>query len=401
MRVVSIPAIVLALISLSLPACDRMHAQEKEGHGEEHGRIVVTGPKAMPVTITQQYVCLIHSRRHINVCALESGYLTEIPVKEGQAVKKGDVLFNVMPTLYQAKLDAEAAEAQLAQLEFNNTRKLFDDKVVSFQEVALQQAKLDKALAKKKLAAAELNFATIRAPFDGIIDRLHEQTGSLVKEGEVLTTLSDNGVMWVYFNVPEARYLEYMAGQDGAKVTAKKGKHKKDDDEDEDDEDDDDDDDDERGKRTESPRIDLVLANGRKFQHAGKIGAIEAKFNHETGNIPFRADFPNPEGLLRHGQTGKVLIHRTLPNAVVIPQRATYEILDRRYVFVIDAQNVVHQREIVVDHELEDIFVIKSGLGPNDRFVLEGVRQVRDSQKVECEFRDPAEVLANQKTHAE
>jgi membrane fusion protein, multidrug efflux system len=368
MKALTIPAVILALVSLSLPACDRIHAEGKEQTDEEHGKIVVTSPKAADVTVTQQYVSLIHSRRHIKVCALENGYLTEIPVKEGQAVKKGDVLFQVMPTLYQARLDAEAAEAQLAQLEFNNTKKLFDDKVVSFQDVALQQAKLDKAQAKKKLAEAELNFATIRAPFDGIVDRLHEQNGSLVKEGDVLTTLSDNGVMWVYFNVPEARYLDYIADQ---------------------------------SRDRDARPIDLVLANGRKFQHPGKIGAVEAKFNPETGNIPFRADFPNPDGLLRHGQTGKVLIHRVLPNATVIPQRATYEILDRRYVYVVDAQNVVHQREIVVEHELEDIFVIKSGLSITDRIVLEGVRQVRDGQKVECEFRKPEEVLADQKNHAE
>ena len=120
-----------------------------------------------------------------------------------------------------------------------------------------------------------MNFTTVRAPFDGIVDRLHEQQGSLIKEGDILTTLSDNSVMWVYFNVPETRYLEYMAGLDQDK---------------------------------EDPKIELVLANGNKFQQTGKIGAIEAQFNNETGNIPFRADFPNPDGLLRHGQTGTVLI---------------------------------------------------------------------------------------------
>ena len=216
------------------------------------------------------------------------------------------------------------------------------------------QAKLAKAQAKAKLAEAELNFTNVKAPFDGIIDRLHEQQGSLVKEGDILTTLSDNSVMWVYFNVPEARYLEYMADLDQDK---------------------------------EDQQIELVLANGSKFQQTGKIGAIEAKFNNETGNIPFRADFPNPDGLLRHGQTGTVLIHRVLKNAIVIPQRATFEILDKRYVYVVGKDDVVHQREIVVQNELEDIFVIKSGLDVNDKIVLEGVRQVRDGEKVEYEFR--------------
>ena len=200
--------------------------------------------------------------------------------------------------------------------------------MVSQNEVTLLEAKLAKAQAKAELAKAELNFTTVKAPFDGIVDRLHEQQGSLVKEGDILTTLSDNSVMWVYFNVPEARYLEYMADPSQDK---------------------------------EDLQIELMLANGNKFPQLGKIGAIEADFNNETGNIPFRADFPNPDRLLRHGQTGTVLISRVLKDAIVIPQRATFEILDKRYVYVVDKDDVVHQREIVIQNELEDIFVIKNG----------------------------------------
>ena len=148
-------------------------------------------------------------------------------------------------------------------------------------------------------------------------------------------------------------------------------------------------------------KIELMLANGNKFPQTGKIGAIEAQFNNETGNIAFRADFPNPDGLLRHGQTGTVLISRTLKNAIVIPQRATFEILDKRYVYVVGKDDVVHQREIAVQNELDDIFVINKGLDVNDRIVLEGGRQVRDGEKVEYEFRSPEEVMANQKNHAE
>ena len=346
------------------------HAHKEETH-EEPRKVVATSPKAMDVTITQQYVCQIHSRRHINVCALDSGYLQEISVKEGQVVKKGDVMFKIVPVLYQAKYEAEKAEAKLAELEWKNTKTLFENKggaVVSQNEVLLYEAKMAKAQAKVKQAEAELNFADVKAPFDGIVDRLHEQLGSLIKEGDILTTLSDNSVMWVYFNVPEARYLEYMAGlkQD-----------------------------------QEDHKIELMLANHDKFPQTGRIGAIEAQFNNETGNIPFRADFPNPDRLLRHGQTGNILIHRTLKNALVIPQRATFEVLDKQYVYVVDKDDVVHQRAIVVQNELEDIFAIKKGLDVNDKIVLEGARQVRDGEKVEYEFRRPEEVIANQKNHAE
>jgi membrane fusion protein (multidrug efflux system) len=283
-------------------------------------------------------------------------------------VKAGDLLFKVVPVLYQAKFDAESAEAQLAQLEFNNTQKLADQKVVSQNELLLLEAKLMKAKAKAELAKAELNFTNITAPYDGIVDRLQHQLGSLVEEGEILTTLSDNSVMWVYFNVPERAYLEFKASQ---------------------------------SHEQEDLQVELVLANGNKFDHLGKIAAIEADFNNQTGVIPFRADFPNPDNLLRHGQTGNVVISRVLHNSIVIPQRATFEVLDKNYVYVVDDEDVAHQREITIKHELEDLYIIETGLKVDDRIVLEGVRQVRDGDTVEYEEREPEQVVSNLKYHAE
>ena len=191
------------------------HFQGHKGeHHQENQTIVLTSPKAMDVTVTQQFVCQIRSQRHIDVCALDGGYLQDISVKEGQAVKKGEVMFRILPVLYKARLDAELAEARLAQLEYNNTDSLFKGKaVVSENEVLLFKAKYDRAKAKADVAQAEMNFTEVKAPFDGIVDRLREREGSLIKEGDVLTTLSDNSVMWVYFNVPEAQYLEYMANR--------------------------------------------------------------------------------------------------------------------------------------------------------------------------------------------
>lgn len=346
-------AAVLKVKARRLDAEIHLEQAKVKSPGLAHHKIVVTSPKLKDVIITQQYACQINSRRHINVRSLQSGYLDEIPVKEGQAVKKGEVLFKVAPTLYKAKLDAELAEARLAEHDLKNAEKLFKDKVVSQYEVARLQAKLALVQTKAKQAEAELNFTMIRAPFDGIIDRLHEQEGSLITERDILTTLSDNSAMWVYFNVPQARYLEYMATL---------------------------------GQNKESPQIELVLTGGSRFQQKGKIGAIEAQFNNETGSIPFRADFPNPDRLLRHGMTGNVLIHRTLNNAIVIPQRATFENLGKRYVYVVDKDGVPHQREIVVQHELAGIFVIDSGVGGDDRIILEGIRQVREGEKVEYEF---------------
>ena len=377
MNVSSIPAVVLGLFALSVPACDHTNADDPHDHAEhEHGKIVATRPMVADVTLTQRYVCQIHSQRHIDVCALETGYLEEIPVREGQGVRSGDVLFRVQPTLYQARLDAELAEARLAELEFNNAQRLMDQKVVSAQEVALKQAALDKARAKAQLAQAELDFATVRAPFDGIVDRLNEQQGSLVNEGDVLTTLSDNSTMWVYFNVPEARYLEYVAGNSDGPG---------------------------RSQLTlADTTIELVLANGHKFdQPGGDTVTVEGQFNNETGNIAFRSDIPNPRGLLRHGQTGNVLINRRVRDALVIPQRAVFEVLDKRYVYVVGDDGVVRQREIAVGHEKEDVFILKGGLAADDKFVLDGVRQVHDGETVEFDLMPPEEALAHQKFHAE
>ena len=296
---------------------------------------------------------------------MENGILNEIKVQEGQAVKKGDLMFKIVPTLSKAKLDATSAEAKLAQLELEQTKKLAKDKVVPQNELPVLQAKLLRAKAKADLAQRELDFTDIIAPFDGIVGSLHEQLGSLVKEGDMLTTLSDNRVMWVYFNLPERQYLEYMANR----------------------------------PQNEGDTIELVLANQNKFEQPGKIGAIEADFNNT--NIAFRADFENPHGLLRHGQTGTIVIHRKVHDAIVIPQRATYEMTGKRYVYVVDKDDVVHRREIVPQHETDDLYVINKGVGVSDRIVLEGIRQVRDGEKVEFVFRPWEEVIREPKKHTE
>ena len=368
MNIPRILVVTSALIFPCLPSCQPTHAEE-EPHHEQH-KIVLTGPQIKDVVITEQFVCQIHSQRHIEVSVWEAGRLEEITVREGQLVKQGDILFKVVPTLFQAKYAADVAEVRLAELEYTNTKQLADDpaKVVSQNEVLLFQAKLDKAKAKLKQSEAELNFTAVRAPFDGIIDRQLKQQGSMMKEGEILTTLSDNSVMWVYFNVPESRDLEFAASEAGDK---------------------------------ESQKIELLLSNGVKYARPGKLMSKGSTVNNETGNRRYRADFPNPDRRLRHGQTGKVLISQTLRGATVIPQRATFEILDKRYVYVVGKDNVVRQREIAIAHELDDVFVVRKGLDVADRIVLDGVRQVHDGEKVECEFRAPEEVLANQKHAAE
>ena len=334
---------------------------------EEETKFLVTSPLKKDTVITREYVSQIRAISHIELRALEKGYLQGIFVDEGQHVKKGQLMFEIMPMLYNAELQKAQAEADYAEIEYLNTKKLADKNVVSPNELALAKAKFDKAKAELSLAQVHLSFTKIRAPFDGIMDHFQVRLGSLVNEGDLLTTLSDNSQMWVYFNVPEAEYLNYKTNVTTENLL----------------------------------KVNLLMANNQMFNYPGVVKTIEADFNNETGNIAFRATFPNPQGLLRHGETGN--IHMTVPlkKALIIPQKATFEVLEKRYVFVVGKDNVVKQREITIEAELPDLYVVKSGLSASDRILLEGIRKVADNDKIEYEYEEPSKVLSQLKVYVE
>ncbi len=330
-------------------------------------KFLVTRPLKRDTAVTRTYVCQVRSINHIELRALEKGYLQNIYVDEGKFVKKGQLMFQIMPMLYRAELQKAEAEAKFAEIEFLNTKQLADSNVVSRNELALAKAKFDKAKAEMSLAQVRLGFTEIRAPFNGIMDRFQVRLGSLVDEGDLLTTLSDNSEMWVYFNVPEAEYLNYKAN----------------------------------AKKDSIMRVQLLMANHQLFNYSGQVKTIEADFNNETGNIAFRATFPNPNGLLRHGETGNIIVNVPYKNALIIPQKATFEVLEKKYVFVVDKDNVAHQREITIAAEMPDLYVIKDGLHENDRILLEGLRKVRDNDKIAFDFHEPKAVIAHLQVHAE
>ncbi|WP_084371915.1 efflux RND transporter periplasmic adaptor subunit [Reichenbachiella faecimaris] len=355
---------LMALSAIAFSSCD-----SHKGHHELESKYEVTSPIKMDTSVTKHYVSQIHSSQHIELRALERGYLEKIFVDEGQFVKKGQLMFQIMPRLYQAELQRTEAEVHYAQIEYENTKRLAESNVVAATELALASAKYDKAKAELALAQVHLDFTQVRAPFDGIMDHLHVRLGSLVEEGELLTTLSDNHEMWVYFNVPEAEYLDYKV-----ELSADK----------------------------EHPlRVKLMMANNKLFENMGEVNTIEADFNNETGNIAFRATFPNPKGLLRHGETGNVLVEASLKDALLIPQKTTYEILDKKYVFVVDKNGLVRSRHIQVGAELPHIYEVIEGLEESDRILLEGLRKVREGDKIATEFVEPITVLSQLELYAE
>lgn len=371
--------LIVTGLGLLVGGCGKKTEEASAKHEEAEQPIVLTTAHVMDVPTTQTYVCRLQSRRHIEIRALNEGYLEEITIPEGQAVRAGERLYELYPVLYRTRLEAEKAELRLAEINLQNTEKLEGRGFVSAPELARAKAERDKAKANVDRATAEAGFTRIVAPFDGIVGRQLMQQGSLIQAGDTLTTLSDNAVMWAYFNVPEADYLRFKSIR-GANTAGSP-----------------------RNLDLSGVTIQLRMANGQVFdKNAATALTIESEFNRETGNIEFRADFPNPEGLLRHGQTGTLLIKQRLSGALVIPQGATFEILDRRYVFVVDDKGVAHQREITVASELEDIYVIKNGLKAQEKFVLEGVRQVRDGKQLEhTEIRSSKDAVKSLKFKAE
>lgn len=341
-------------------------------HGKEHAaspeyEFPITSPLLHDTTLVQEYVCQIKSIQHVDLRALDGGYLQDIFVDEGALVHKGQLLFRILPVVYQAEWERSKAEAKYAEIELQNTKSLAEKNVVSKNELSLAKAKYDKALAEVSLAKAHLSFTEIRAPFDGIMDRLQARKGSLLEEGDLLTTVSDNSKMWVYFNVPEAEYLTYKTHKSSQDLN----------------------------------KVGLKMANQQLFEFSGKVETIEADFNSETGNIAFRATFPNPNGLLRHGETGNILMSIPLQKALIIPQKATFEVLEKKYVFVVNKQQEVEQREIQIAYELPDVYILKSGLKEGEQFIVEGLGKVHHQDHVKCVYHRPEDVLKSLAVYAE
>ncbi len=356
---------LLMLAGLWALLCHASCTMEKK-EKEIEAKLLVTSPLKMDTTLVKEYVCQIRSISHIELRAQERGYLQKIFVDEGQFVKKGQLLFQIMPKLYEAELQKAQAEARFAEIEYQNTKKLADDNVVAPNELAMAKAKLDKAKADISLNQVHLQFTEIRAPFDGIIDRFMVRQGSLVGEGDLLTTLSDNSKMWVYFNVPEAEYLNYKTDP-----------------------------------RKDTTKVSLVMANNELFEYPGVVGTIEADFNNETGNLPFRATFPNPKGLLRHGETGNIRMLVPLKNAMIIPQKATFEVLDKKYVYVVDKDNRVKSREITIGADMEDLYAVSAGIAETDKILLEGIRKVKNNDKILFDYEAPRLVMSKLKLPSE
>lgn len=323
----------------------------KKEEKAEISKYTITSPILMDTSFTKDYIAQIQSIQNVEIRAQVKGYLEALNVDEGKFVSEGQVIFNIMPKVYEAEVLKQKAQVKTAEIELNNIRTLADKKIVSDAELAMAQAKLESEKADLVKANLDLAFTKIKAPFSGVIDRIKFKKGSLIDEGGLLTTLSNNKEVYAYFNVSEVEYLDY--------------KNRKSD-----------------GKQ----KVTLILANGQEHKYKGEVQTIESEFDNTTGNIAFRAKFPNPDLLLKHGETGKVRLTVPIQQALIIPQKATFEIQDKIYVFVIDKDNKVKSRNITIKQKLSNLYIIQSGLSSSDKILLEGIQSVKEDDQIQVEF---------------
>lgn len=332
---------------------------------EEAATYPVASPVVTDTAYFDEYVAQLAAQQNVELRARLEGFIEQIHVDEGQAVREGQLLFTIGSKEYaqealRAQAAARSAEAELqaARIELQNTGKLKDKNIVSASELDMMRAKVDAAearVAEAKAAATraemDLAYTQVKAPFDGVINRIPNKRGSLVEVGTLLTSISNTDEVFAYFNLGEADYLDMVTTT--------------------------------RGDRAED--VSLVLANGMAFPAKGVIETTESEFDATTGNIAFRARFKNPDGILKHGGTGKVRVRNALARAMLVPQKATFEVQGNTYVYVVDAEGIARMRAVQPSHRVEQDFVVASGLAADERFLLEGVQRVRDGDRITVE----------------
>lgn len=345
--------------------CSSGTATDKAAENADTLHYPVMTLQATDTVLKKPYVADIQAHKNVEIRARVQGFLEKIYVDEGKPVKKGQLLFKindqefkVQLTKAKAALSNAVADAKATELEVDRVKMLVDKKVIAKSELEVAQSKLnadratiDEARSMVQSAQNQLAYTQVIAPFDGIVDRIPLKAGSLIDEGALLTSLSDVSSMYAYFSFPENEYLRYVR-------TMKTSPDKT------------------------SSEVSLVLADGLEFPEKGKIETIEGEIEQTTGSINFRARFPNPQGLLRHGATGKLYISTKAEKVVMVPQQSVFDIQDKSYVYVVDEGNKLHMQAFTPLTRFSHYYIVKDGLKAGDKILYEGTQNVRDGMVI-------------------
>ncbi len=369
-KALSITALAVATaLSGSLMSCSKQQGVQGAAPAPQ---IAVVTVEPTSTSFETSFPATLKGKTDIDIRPQVSGFITKVHVDEGQRVHKGQTLFTIDQVQFQAAVDQAQANlnsaksaVSTAEITEQNKRMLLQKNIISeteWQMAAnqLAQAKAAEAQAQAALTNARknLSYTTVVAPSDGVVGTIPNREGSLASpsSAQPLTTLSDNSAVYAYFAFNENDLLDFTKGGSGSVEATLKN----------------------------FPEVELELANGTRYPLKGHVATVSGVIDNSTGAASARALFANPQGVLRSGNTGKIIVPRTNENVITIPQRATYELQDLRYVYTLNDSNVTVPTQITVEPYSDgQVFVVTSGLNPGDRVVVEGVgTAVRQGMKI-------------------
>lgn len=320
--------------------------------------------------LSTSYPATIKGIQDIEIRPKVGGFITKVHVDEGDFVHKGQVLFSIDRVQYEAAVKSAEAAVRVAkttvstqELTVKNKKMLHSQGIISDydmemaeNELASAQAQLASANAQLVDAKNNLSFCSVTSPSDGVVGTIPYRVGSLVSSttAEPLTTVSNISEMYVYFSMTEKQLLEYTKGTDGV-----------------------------QGALAAIPPVNLRLVDGSLYDQTGKVTNVSGVIDIATGSVSMRATFDNPQKILRSGGTGSIVIPVRDSSAIQVPQKATYEIQDKRFVYVVGKNNKVKNTEITVLSQNDGTnYVVTSGLKVGDRIVVEGINTLNDGMAI-------------------
>lgn len=366
--------IMVTLASLFLFACGNQNKNDGETKAGDPPPPVypVFKVASQTATLKTDYPATLQGEQNIDIRPKIDGYVDKIYVDEGAAVKRGQLLFRINAPQYQqdvntanAAINSAEADISTAELQVNKTKPLVEKGIISKYELesaeyTLQARKAALAQAKASLfnAKTNLGYTTVSSPVNGVVGTIPYRLGSLVSSTTTmpLTTVSNIGKVYAYFSLNEKELLDFLRQYKGATLEE---------------------------KLKQLPPVTLLLADGSEYPEKGKVETIAGLINTQTGSASFRATFPNPVGLLRSGASATVEIPQTVNDAIVIPQRSTYELQGKKFVYLVNNNNQVISTEIeVMGAAAGQYFIVTNGLKEGDTVIYESTSSLRDSSNI-------------------
>lgn len=364
-------AIILP-ITLLAAACGG-NTENRQGGEAQVSEYPILTIESRSTTLNSNYPATIEGQQNIEIRPKIEGFIEHIYVDEGATVKEGQALFRInAPQYEQEKRSAEAAvkiaEAAVntAQMEVNKVKPLVEKNIISRYQLESaqfnlesQKAQLAQARANLTNASTNVGYTLITSPANGVVGTLPYKIGSLVGSNtpQPLTTVSNITNIYAYFSINEKQMLE-ISGRETDESA--------------------------RENLANIPEVSLILANGSRFPHPGKIETTSGLINTATGSISVRATFPNPGNIVRSGSSGVITIPLQVDSAIVIPQKSTYEIQGKKFVYQLQDDNTVSSKAIIVmDNDDGQFYVVSSGLKPGDKIVMEGLATLRDGLDIQ------------------